>query len=1582
MFQELVQKYKDKAYNELGPKHLKELYKSLQNVNPKEIQSTEDGRYYLELLRKFREAVAENDRFHGANYSKLLRSVLAVGEDGLYSNNLRFIFELIQNVDDCDYEKPEFCCLDISFDFNQDQIILTYNETGFTPANVFAITGIAEAAKNISSTKNEIGEKGIGFKSVFGVAEKVWIRSGFFSFELSKKSFTIPVYRQADYCSGTQMVLYVPQKTRIIYQEIKNQYCTKEALFSRNPILFLNKLTSLKICNTNSDRMEFYVSRSDKTHNDRKISIERNIRISLKLSSSDNSVEKEILCTRYSYPVIFSRKACQSRYGEDTLVGSPNGKVMLLRAVFLNPDYISENPECISEKSKELGALYSFLPTQLRLRIPVVCHVPFKLDASREFVDPQGDNLWFKDASLYLSQLLDYAYMDWRYVVKEKIIYYIAGPGQNNGYGIFKSNNGKEDCLREQTCFKGKHFLSLPLFYTTDNKFHCADELFCFNSEENIIEQEKVRRFLGIKKYLFIPPPIIPHIKNINTYKFSVEENIYDRLFRKAFSDRKYTAEILDYLDSVDYTYSEKQVSYIIQNEMHMFPEQIEIIFRHHSLADIFRDKSSRYVQNNMYIKLSLSDSSFQSLQDVLFEDFELGETPHCIEKYMQSCHEKCICLDIGEEDYLPFNNAVVLSKKNPIASFAAFCYAVDQSDTFSIRIKLREASEKLNVYVEEESGSASDYLRNLRNVRLLIKDSLGKFGYRNYIDLILHSGTDRGRFIHEILQNADDCEYYPDSIPSFSLVQTNNTVITEYNEIGFNRANIRSITAIGESTKNKLFDGQLSAIGEKGVGFKTIFAIASEIRIHSGEYHFSLTDREPTIPKTIKHPEQNTVSGTRMEIVMKKNVSFSSYSEKEILEFCLCLRKLHSIKINSHTITIEDKNNRRIITIDKRQHIFRRFTHTFTVTDNEALNERRNGTREITEEQTISCMVPEKGGLSDYALYNGLPTKHRIKIPLVIDAPFALTTSREEIETEYSAWNNIIRRELYAAILNVIDCLKKDERENIFRFMRFVPRFQGNVRIYVNDISDCSYLTSYDYLGILKAHKILPTFDTSTFSIPRKRKTFRFPEAANILFRTLAQSEYAGINPSSIINVESNSYEAALNALECPPASYRQIMPIILKHAEQFIGNDDFRPKLYEMLKDSPAEYKEQLKQLAIIPVYGNSIGGIEYISWRDDGIFVRKGAVTSAVDYYVLNEKLLSKSDCEKIFDVNINEMNAQWERNRYNERLKIILKGSDIESIYRFLLNEYQSGALKKNDSFATLFADSGRVPLKNELSEIVDTGLFVCDQPTGYFPTKMIQRLIAHKECIDFARYLHRDELKIIHYEDIDYYEPLTADDVETLLDDYFINSEEILRGCYKDGLLSDELLKEYNLEYLALSKKSDYGETFQFPSVPAGNRSILRNHIQELWRKPIKVVSVIEERTVKKGQIKKGTYFNLGKDDRDVALRTYSPKGTHNRCFCQMCHTVKPYRLIEVNNIELNPKYYFPQLRISLCLECSKLFEYLRNSPKIREKYIEEIKKAQILSEGTVDIHVGQEYTITFTAKHLAEIQEILRHMPD
>ena len=79
----------------------------------------------------------------------------------------------------------------------------------------------------------------------------------------------------------------------------------------------------------------------------------------------------------------------------------------------------------------------------------------------------------------------------------------------------------------------------------------------------------------------------------------------------------------------------------------------------------------------------------------------------------------------------------------------------------------------------------------------------------------------------------------------------------------------------------------------------------------------------------------------------------------------------------------------------------------------------------------------------------------------------------------------------------------------------------------------------------------------------------------------------------------------------------------------------------------------------------------------------------------------------------------------------------------------------------------------------------------------------------------------------------------------------------------------------------------------------------------------------------------------------------------------------------MNNIVKNPKYYWPQLRISLCLECSKKFEFLRSSDIYQERFIDAIKKAQPFSVSSLRVPIGSE-TIQFTQTHLAEIQEILK----
>lgn len=227
--------------------------------------------------------------------------------------------------------------------------------------------------------------------------------------------------------------------------------------------------------------------------------------------------------------------------------------------------------------------------------------------------------------------------------------------------------------------------------------------------------------------------------------------------------------------------------------------------------------------------------------------------------------------------------------------------------------------------------------------------------------------------------------------------------------------------------------------------------------------------------------------------------------------------------------------------------------------------------------------------------------------------------------------------------------------------------------------------------------------------------------------------------------------------------------------------------------------------------------------------------------------------------------------------------------------------------------------------------------------------------------------------------------MTQDEVEELLDEpdhYFVNYEELLRSFYRDGLLSDALLQEYNLEYLSYGGYDTASYSFEFPSEQVENRASLAEHIRKLWKTPVRIITVEEMRSVQKIKTHDGKQFPYDRSySRNIMLNTYSPEGRNDLCFCQMCLTPKPKGYIEVNNIEISPEYFFSQLRITLCLECSKKFEALRRNDSIRNAFIESIIDYDIYDESTVEISIGSGDTITFTAKHLAEIQEILKQKP-
>ena len=1564
LLDQLFLEYGSLSHDQLTQHQIWTLRNKLKDISEHEVTSAEQAKHFLSLLRKFREYIADADKLHGDNYPDLLSSLLSVGEDGLYSNNLRFIFELIQNVDDCEYDNEEDHILDIHFDFNHNKITLRYNEKGFTPFNVFAITGIAEAAKNVSSGKNEIGEKGIGFKSVFGVASKVWIRSGWFSFELHKDNFTIPVanYQDDVYCPGTEMTLFVATgKAKAIYDEIKKQYCTKDALFARNPLLFLNKLTKLSLHQDVNQAMTFQVTRSQSQQASR-FKREDDIQISISLHNSgthnEQNVEKQISCTRYSYSVVFSKAACRARYGQNTNVGSHGGKPMTLYVIFPHPD---------DAATVGNGALYSFLPTQLRFRVPLVCHVPFKLDASREFVDPQENRIWFDEACRYLSQLLDYAYQDWCKIVKSEILQYLPGVAKS----LFADNNGKEKCLSLHPNFNETHFSDLPIFYTANGNFETVRNIFCFDVQENIVDPERVYRLMPFAKELFL----LPKLKAAQYAGIYTERNIYQRLFAYALQEESKSADILEYLHSARYQPNDKDIP---SAPFSLSVPQLHSLLRYESYAKVFLNYSKTLIHTRRRPVYSVHGSEIVPIQNVLYKDFQISEAPKDVENYLTYCKEKCLLMDISPDQYFPCHNALVLSSKNPLASFSAFCYAIDSKDTFSIRMKHKEISEHLNQLSESDVGSAEDYLRELRNQRKLVKDALGDKPYQNFIDLILKSGTSHTRFIQELLQNADDCEYADDVIPEFKLTQTPSKIFTQYNELGFTRGNIRSITAIGESTKNHLLRQNAAKIGEKGVGFKTIFAIASRVAIHSGDYHFSLADKTPTIPDILSGPVE-PVSGTQMVLSIKDGSQLSKYKEQDILELCLCLRKLRRITINGIVVTIEDTDKTRSITINKKQHTFIRFVHRFSVSEN-ALKERENGLRSISSEQEIVIYVPEKGAAKEYPLYSGLPTKHRIKVPLVIDAPFMLTTSREEIESGSQLWNGRVKNEMYAAILSVFEVLKHSERSKLLRYIKFVPRLQGVKRVYINDFSDCQYLNDYDYLSAIRNAKILPTFDSDIFVSAQGRSAFRYPEVANYLF---SGGYFGNTAKHSALDIpKDDASDAVLNALDFGEVAFSKVYSVISLYANAFIKDAEFRQRLYSYLLTAPPEYRDSIKDLAIIPVYSVSGEQTEFIPWQDDVLFVKKHCAKSEHNYYILNENFLSKADCEKIFGENVNEMNAEWERNRYNDGLRDTVRGNNTAEIYRYLLTQFASGAFQKYRSQEILLGMKDMVPLKNQLGEIVDTGLFVCEEVTGFFQSPIILSMSVHDECKKFAEYLKCASLSTIHYQDIVGDADLTADDIEDFNTDYFANREEILRNYYRDGRLSDDLVAEYGLEYIAMQSSQD-DEYLEFPDDPVPNIEKLRRHIQIQMGSPKKIVKTKVERTVNKYMDSSGNLYSLEDNSvRKQTLAIYTPEGIHGRCFCQLCRKVKPYEFMEVNNIIAEPEYFFHQTRVALCLECSKQFEAIRWSNAHGKKqgqgdpFLSAIRDAPIGTAGHVDVLLTKSTgkTIRFTATHLAEIQ--------
>lgn len=186
-----------------------------------------------QFIEKLREEKLKQD-------SPDLRNALTLLSKELYSDDVHFVMELVQNAEDNDY--PEGTTPKLRFELQNSVLTILNNEIGFTEQNVKSICSVGASTKR-EHTKGYIGEKGIGFKSVFKVTDRPEIHSAGFHFRFDGETKIIPEWQETE-TEGktwtTQIIL--PLKSEQVQR-------VRDELLGLDPslLLFLDKLQEIEI---------------------------------------------------------------------------------------------------------------------------------------------------------------------------------------------------------------------------------------------------------------------------------------------------------------------------------------------------------------------------------------------------------------------------------------------------------------------------------------------------------------------------------------------------------------------------------------------------------------------------------------------------------------------------------------------------------------------------------------------------------------------------------------------------------------------------------------------------------------------------------------------------------------------------------------------------------------------------------------------------------------------------------------------------------------------------------------------------------------------------------------------------------------------------------------------------------------------------------------------------------------------------------------------------------------------------------------------------------------------------------------
>lgn len=323
--------------------------------------------------------------------------------------------------------------------------------------------------------------------------------------------------------------------------------------------------------------------------------------------------------------------------------------------------------------------------------------------------------------------------------------------------------------------------------------------------------------------------------------------------------------------------------------------------------------------------------------------------------------------------------------------------------------------------------------------------------GYRNSLNILSDTAyQDRKHFLLELIQNADDAQYSEEK-PKIRFIINTSGITILYNEDGFSVEDIIAITDTGSSTKIQANRFAHGFIGEKGIGFKSVFALASSVEIESPPWHFILNKDECIVPYPLNGfslPQDG--KGTRLKITFTESESIDIIADELVkivsgeLESFLFLQQLSELVVEDHrrnpeivyslTVRPVDRGSDHIEILSSHSGVSRRYyLYSKDVEFTRELVQKRWDNVDIkgkSLKRRVIAAFPlpiEQSKLPDGRLFCYLPTLVTLPSPLFLQLDGQTTADREKLhDPEQNAWNKHLLSALPEILVEAVISLKK----------------------------------------------------------------------------------------------------------------------------------------------------------------------------------------------------------------------------------------------------------------------------------------------------------------------------------------------------------------------------------------------------------------------------------------------------------------------------------------------------------------------------------------------------------------------------